>query len=295
MIEDPILVMLGGPPRSGTTLFAALMDGHPAINWLPDEGYFFEHLHVLGPENFERFVRAGTMDLDGLVEGIRDRSLMPPTHLPPIDFPALRCAWSEERFRAVLAARAPATALDFWRLLRDAYLAALGYAPQRYLTMKAADYGRSVFGALDLMADARGIVVVREPVGAVNSLKAYRERRGVKLLAWPTLVQAVADMNRLAETVDRYGPDRLRVERYEDFAADPAAAMPAIADWLGIENHPALTAPSMLGHPWSNNSSFGVGESGVAPLPGARRTVLSEAERAYVLWATEPFRRRFGY
>src|SRR5574338_1316125 len=88
-----IPLILSGPPRSGTTLFSALLDGHSEINWFVDEGYFFEHLHVLGPENFGRFVAAAMLDVDGLIEGVRDRSLMPPTHVPRGAFPSLVYAW----------------------------------------------------------------------------------------------------------------------------------------------------------------------------------------------------------
>jgi hypothetical protein len=288
-------LVLSGPPRSGTTYFSALLDGHSAINWFIDEGFFFEHLHVLGSDNFERFVRAGMLGADPLVEGVRDRSLMPPTHQPPSDFPSLQYPWSEEKFREVLGSRNAATPRELWTLLRDAYIAGFGYAPRRYVSLKAADYGRSVFGALDFFPEARGIIIVREPAAALNSLKAYRGKRNAKLLTWPTLVQAIVDMNKLAALVDRYDPARLHVVRYEDFAADVEGAMRALCRWLGVDFEPALLQPTMMGRPWSNNSSFGVGESGVTPLPQRREPRLSDAERNYALWALEPFRSKFGY
>jgi len=290
-----IPLVLSGPPRSGTTLFSALLDGHSQINWFVDEGFFFEHLHTLGPENAGRFVSAAMLDVDGLIEGVYDRSLMPPMCHPPSDFPSLTIPWSEERFRAALADGRADTPRALWTLLRDAYFAGFGYAPRRYVSLKAADYGRSVFGALDSLPEARGIVIVREPAAALNSLKAYRRKRNAKLVTWPTLVQAIVDMNRLAALVDRYDPTRLRVVRYEDFAGDPEASMRALCDWLGLAFEPVLVRPSMMGRPWSNNSSFSTGESGVTALPGERAALLSDAERDYALRALDPFCSRFGY
>lgn len=288
-------LVLAGPPRSGTTLFSAFLDGHSEINWLPDEGFFFEHLHALSGENFERFVRAAALGSESLLEGLRDRALMPPLHRPLSDFPSLQYDWSEQRFRAVVESRKPRSVSELWALLRDAYLAGLGYTPRRYVSLKAADYGRSIFGALDHFSDARGIVIVREPIATLNSLKAYRQKRNVKLLTWPTLVQAIVDMNRLAALADRYSSDHLRILRYEDFTTDIEITMRGVCDWLGIRFEPVLLQPSMMSHPWTSNSSFGTGESGIAPLPDKRVTMMSPAERDYALWALEPFRSRFGY
>src|SRR5262245_11122534 len=95
-------LIMSGPPRSGTTMFSALLDGHPDINWFLDEGFFFEHLHNHGSHFVADFVRASGLGVDKLIEGIRDRSLMPPTHVPPSDYPSLKYPWSEDTFRGTL-------------------------------------------------------------------------------------------------------------------------------------------------------------------------------------------------
>jgi hypothetical protein len=288
-----IPLILGGPPRSGTTLFSALIEGHSDINWFIDEGFLFEHVHDRTPAQVESFVRAASFSTESLIEGLRDRSIMPLTH-QTTDFPSLKIEWSEERFRAALAGQKPASVRELWEILRDAYIAGFGYAPRRYVSIKAADYGRSVFGALDHLPEARGILIVRDPIASINSLKAYRRKSNRRFLTWPTLVEAVAAMNAMVKYADRYDGSRLMIVRYEDFAEDPEPSMRALCEWLGLKFEPILTRPTMMGVPWTNNSSFTDKPSGIDPLPG-RQSVLSDEEREYVDWALKPFQQGFGY
>jgi hypothetical protein len=292
--ETLLPLILSGPPRSGTTMFSALLDGHPEINWFLDEGFFFEHLHNHGSQFIQDFVKASGFGTEKLIEGIRDRSLMPPTYKPPSDFPSLKYPWSEDAFRRVLQKNSQRSARDLWVMLRDAYMAGLGYQPRRYVTMKAADYGRSVFGALDNFSEARGVIIVREPVAMLNSLKVYREKHSRNLLTWPTLCEAVVAMNKLAAAVDRYERSRLRVFRYEDVVKSAEPELRALCGWLGIEFDPVLLIPSMMGQPWTNNSSFAAGASGVSDI-AERKMALSEAEREFISSSLDPFAQRFGY
>src|SRR5262249_6100376 len=242
-------IILGGPPRSGTTLFSTLLEGHSDINWFIDEGFLFEHVHERTPDQVERFVRAASFTTESLIEGLRDRSIMPPTH-QTTDFPLLKIAWSEERFRAALAGQKPASVRELWELLRDAYMAGFGYAPRRYVSMKAADYGRSVFGALDHLPEARGVLIVRDAIASINSLKAYRRKSNRRLLTWPTLVEEVAAMNAMVKYAERYDKSRLMIVRYEDFAGDPEPSMRRLCDWLGLQFESILTRPTMMGVAW---------------------------------------------
>jgi hypothetical protein len=82
--------------------------------------------------------------------------------------------------------------------------------------------------------------------------------------------------------------------RYEDFAHDPEPSMRSLCDWLEIGFEPAMTRPTMMGVPWSNNSSFTEGPAGIDSMP-ERRIVLSPEERGYLLSELKPFRERFGY
>lgn len=287
-------LILSGPPRSGTTFFSALLDGHSRINWFLDEGFFFEHLHDLGEAGHHLFVNAAKADVDGFIEGIRDRSLFPPTHVPPVDFPELKYRWSEDAFRQKLDLSRVVTARDLWNVVSHAYLAGFGYGDRSFICMKAADYGRSVAGALRYFEEARGIIIVRAPLPSLNSLKRYREKRGAKLLTWPTLTRAIAEMNHIPEIIRAAGKDRIRVVRYEDFSEDAGPTMESICAWLGIPMEAVCRKATMMGVDWTNNSSFEL-PAGASTAKSRRPELFSAAMKQYIHDATKPFREAFGY
>ena len=135
-MSNPVPLVISGPPRSGTTLFSAMLDGHPDINWFPDEGYFFEHLHI-NRDDIDSFVRAALMGPEFLIEGIKDRGLMPPTDSPLSDFPSLKYNWDHDAFQRVISeSRMIRSVKDLWELLRDAYLAGYGYGSRPYVSIK---------------------------------------------------------------------------------------------------------------------------------------------------------------
>jgi hypothetical protein len=161
--------------------------------------------------------------------------------------------------------------------------------------LKAADYGRSAFGVRAYVPESCALIVVREPVAMMNSLKANRIKYNRKFLTWPTLCEAVQQMNKLATMIaERPEDNRIRILRYEDLATAPEPILRDLCNWLEISFDPALCVPTMMGTPWSNNSSFARGESGIAQGV-CRRLVLTEAEAAYVAEATIEFSRQFGY
>ena len=259
-------LLISGPPRSGTTLVYSLFDGHPDIFSLVTEGYLFEYLHDLPDSGVAAFIDAGRLPAAEFVAGLRAKDVMPPLHRPvrlgttnpAIAKETATLDWSEDRFLAALDVGRAASVGELWYGLARAYAAALGRPPARYCSMKAPDYGKSAMAATSHIAEAKAIVVVREPIRALDSLKRVREMRGLreKLLTWPVLAQCVAEMNALAERLHRADPDRVTWLRFEDLTARPEATMRRIAAWCGLDFQPSLTRPSVLGRDIPSNSSF---------------------------------------
>lgn len=297
-------LVLSGSPRSGTTLIYTLFDSHPDLLWLVSEGYFFEYLHDIGSVNAALFLNAARGSVEHLVEGLRDREMMPSLHLPyrqdegttskfEIEIP-----WSEERFWARLSvngAIAPKSVCDLWTLLAQAYAAGLGTnAEARYAVLKSPDYGKSAVSAVKHIPEARGIVIVRDPVRTLDSLKRSRDMRGAKRLTWSRLAEVVAELNAMAERVAAADPRRVRWFRYEALVREPKKIMRELADWLGISFTPSLTEPTILGAPWPGHSSFAPTEGvSTAPLDRAM-TALDGGEREFIQAGLGRFRAVFG-
>lgn len=293
--DSPIVV--SGPPRSGTTLFMAYLDGHSDGFWLPDEGFFFEHLELMGADRQDLLIEAATADLEACIEGLRDRSIMPMLHRPIVDFPSLDLGWSDQRFRSALKLDDVSDLRTLWTRLVDAYRAGLNAQGGFRTIVKAADFGRSVFGALRYFPEARGIVVVRDPIEMLNSLKRYRERGGARRLTWPTLAQTIREMNELARSVDTLSEaesERLTVVRYEDLMANPESVMRRVGERVGLTWQPTLAVPTMLGRPWAGNSSFAE-QAGTDAVPENRPVTLKPWERDLANKHLDGFRQTFGY
>ncbi|MEZ5670405.1 MAG: sulfotransferase [Alphaproteobacteria bacterium] len=296
-------LVITGAPRSGTSLIYNLFDGHPEVNWLVDEGFLFEYLDDMGPAGADLFLDAIPVDLNALVAGLRDKQVMPPVERPyrqsrdrgSVSDVEIQADWDEECFIASLAQPARGGVCGLWLRLAHAYLAGMRQDPRRYCCLKAPDYGKSAASALASIPDARAIVIVRDPISSLDSLKRSRELRGEKLLTWPLLAQNVRNFQRLLDRIDTADPDRTRVVRYESLVAEPEPTMRALADWLEIAFDPCLLQPTMRGQHWPGISSFKATDG--IETSAARRPVLSldEAEVDLVTRHLAGFRMRFGY
>lgn len=298
----PLLV--SGAPRSGTTLIYTLFDSHPEIAWLISEGYFFEYLYDLGPGNTALFLHAARGSPEHLVEGLRDREMMPSLHLPyrqdqgTTSKMVVEIPWSEECFWASLRANgsiAPESMRELWNILAQAYVAGLGTSPEaRYACLKSPDYGKSAAAAVEHVPEARAIVIVRDPMKTFESLKRSRDMRGAKRMTWSRLAGFVADLNAMADRVAAADPQRLRWFRYEALVRDPVKIMRELAGWLGISFAQSLVEPTILGKLWPGHSSFAPTE-GVSTAPLERSvTTLDESEREFIDAGLGRFRAVFG-
>ncbi len=144
-------LIISGAPRSGTSLLYNLFDGHPEVNWLVDEGFLFEYLDDIGAGSVEVFLDAVPDDVDTLVDGLRDKQVIPPLHLPylqsvkrgSVSEVAIDAPWDEDAFRAVLARPREPGVAGLWRWLVAACLAGMGESPKTFACMKSPDYGKS--------------------------------------------------------------------------------------------------------------------------------------------------------
>lgn len=257
-------LIISGAPRSGTSLLYNLFDGHTDVAWLVDEGFFFEYLEDVGVDATQVFLDALPEDVDTLVEGLRDKQVIPPLHESyrqtvkrgSVSEVEIDAPWDEGVFRERLGCPREQGVDGLWRWLVAACLAGMGQTPRKFACMKSPDYGKSATGALSNIDSARAIVIFRDPLYAIDSLKRSRELRGEKRLTWPLIAQNISAFQKMHERVRNASPNRLRTVRYESLVTDPKQIMSEIANWLGIGFEPCLLEPTMRGQRWPGISSF---------------------------------------
>lgn len=302
-LDTCIPLIISGAPRSGTSLFYNLFDGHPAVSWLADEGFLFEYLYDLGDSGADLLLDAIPLETAALLRGIRDKQVMPPLHEPYRQSPErgsmskfeIAVTWDEQKFREALERPHDRSIGSLWTRLASACLAGLGQPVRRYACMKSPDFGKSSASALQHVPQARAVVIVRDPLYSIDSLKRSRELRGTKLLSWPLLAQTVRQFQLMHERIKAAPTERLRVVRYETLVSDTPSVMRSLADWLGIEFLPCLLEPTMHGRSWPGISSFEPTD-GVQSGPASRNIqALDKAEQHYLRAQLAPLREAFSY
>ena len=285
--SSAIPLVISGAPRSGTSLLYNLFDGHTDISFLMIEGYLFEKIFDMGASNANLFVAAARCSLDEFIAGLREHHLMPPLHVPyeqninygTVSVHHLEFKWDENRFRKSLASNLISlkTVYDLWKILVIAYMSGLNAPVCKYGCLKSPDYGKSITAALDNIHEARGIVILRHPLQALDSLKRSRELRSEKQLTWPEFARCIAEMREMLLRLLELPKESVQWIRYEQLVNDPENTMRGLAEWLGLSFLPCLLEPTMLRKSWPGISSFEV-TTGVDATPANRALQALNAE-----------------
>ena len=290
-------IFVVGASRSGTNLVRALLNAHSTL-WVSGETHYFDDLRPRLPGD-------GTKPLAG-----EDRE---------------RC----ERYFLALSHRAFGQGGDpeESRLDREglrALAAELGGTGDAYFAalcrLRAQHHGRERWGektprhvyridellaafpeakVVCLVRDARAVVAsykdwhgaaVRRGVTEPPDLETDRERSRrsynpvLMSLLWRGVVRASFD------GLERHGPARVRIQRFERLAASPEAEVRELCAWLGLEYEPALLEIPVV------NSSYATTGAGVSSEPVERwRERLSPAEVGIVQSVCEPLLSQLGY
>lgn len=153
---------------------------------------------------------------------------------------------------------------------------------------------------LDSFPQAKVICMVRDPRGVVASYRHWRNQGGLGAEGDDDYRRAIAEeesrarksyniviatllwrasVNAARSSQAALGPERVRIQRYEDIIEAPEESVQAICTWLGLDYDPDMLTIPM------HNSSFTAyrAESGVSQVPLERwRTTLPGQDIAVV-------------
>ncbi|MEO8509635.1 MAG: sulfotransferase [Chloroflexota bacterium] len=266
-------VFVGGLDRTGTSLIYALLASHPSLamsrrtNWWT---YFYGRFGDLGDDrNVDRC-------LSVMQRYRRHRKLDPDWDRLRADFVA-----GERSYGRLFA------------LLEAQHAARLHRPRWGDKSLHTERYASLVF---EHFPDARIIHMIRDPrdryASVLKRWKRVRGGAGASTAAWIASI-------RLGERNREHYPDRYRLLRYEDLAAEPEATMRSICNFIGEPFEPRMMGMEGAAdfRDAGGNSSyerFAEGTISTASI-GRYRSVLDPADLGFITSSAAAEMRRHGY
>ncbi len=250
--ERPLFIC--GHPKAGTSLVRAVFDSHPQLIVYPEETVFFRRY----------LPQAAGLDLPGqlalaertLIHIFRWNRLQPTPDqegFPDRDYSAI----SYEAVRQDLAELAGQQHHHPGDILSAAVLAfgqasgQLGHQTRRWV--EKSPYNEYFAGQIfEWWPEARCIHILRDPRDNYVSYRRKHPDWSAEFFAANWKRSTLAGKQNL----QRFGPDRYYLLKFEDLACNPAEQLQKLKDFLQIDWDASLAAPTRAGARWSGNSMF---------------------------------------
>jgi hypothetical protein len=289
---DQRACFIAGQAKSGTTLLAALLDGHPELLDLPQETAYF-------PTVLRKYRNAGRrVQLNYLTKESFSRVLFggEPKWLEHVykDFPQRRFLETFER-----VAFDPANAhRNLLALMAEAYAATIGVSLdgiKRWIEKTPANRNH-VDEIFACFSHAKLLVTLRDPRAIMATQIALEKTRRTKRFSVYYVIAHWRVAAKLARRV-RAGELPGLFVQFERLVSEPATVMKDVCDYLEIQFDPEVVLiPTKISQPWGGNSAARIAFSQVSAEPASRwQKELSEDEVGWVEWHCRDLMPEFGY
>jgi len=285
--RGPIFIV--GPSRSGTAMCRTILSRHPLI-LVAGETHYFDDLRV----------RLGGFERSPLADADRRRA---EDYFLALDHRPYGHEGDPEQ--SSMARPDLATLAQERGGGVDAYFEA-------YCTLTASREGKTIWGdktprhvfriaeMVEAYPEAKVLCMVRDPRAVVASYRDWRNQGGFDLERDPTHADALAreearvrrtynplllsllwrsTVRATLDAADRFGRERVRVQKYESIVRDSTSEIESLCDWLGVDFDQAMLDVPMLN---SSFSRFAEGRGVSAEAMERWRERLSPAEIAVV-------------
>lgn len=272
-IQDKQAVFVCGVPKSGTTLFMSLLDGHKELLVFPEQCAYL------------RFPINGQIQEDDILKSLFKEKKLP--RFKNVEIAADRINKEKKDYSSINYADLSKSATDFYfeslgRLssegfstpkiallaLLHGFSSAAGIASFDKWVLKQPKYEFHINEIFSDFPNALIIFMLRNPVESALSrtIKSEKKNRfegesgdiprvdseNLKINAlfleeWKRSVSAISK-------ACREYPSRVLVVRYEDLTENPETLMRELADFLGITWSKCLLEPTFMGSQWRGNS-----------------------------------------
>ena len=289
---DQRACFIAGQAKSGTTLLAALLDGHPEVLVLPQETAYF-------PTVLRKYGNAGRRaQFDYLTKESFSRVLFggePKWREHEYkDFPQQKFLQTFERL-----AFDPANAQrELLALMAEAYAATLGISLdriQRWIEKTPANRNH-VDEIFARFPQAKLMVTLRDPRAVLATQIALEQTRRTKRFSVYYVIAHWRVAAKLARRVRAGDVPGLFVQ-FEQLVSEPTTAAKNMCDYLEIQFVPEVVLmPTKIGQPWGGNSAAQMAFSKVSAEPASRwERELSDHEIGWVEWHCRDLMPEFGY
>jgi len=289
---DQRACFIAGQAKSGTTLLASLLDGHPDLLVLPQETAYFPtvltkygargrraQFDYLTKESFSRVLFGGEPKW-------REHEYT--------GFPQQKFFETFER-----ASFDPANAgRDLLALMAEAYAATFDIPLDRIKRWieKTPANRNHVPAIFNRFPQAKLLVTMRDPRAILATQIALEKTRKTMRFSVYYVIAHWRAVAKLAKRI-RAGEVSGLVIPYEQLVGDLNGSMQKVCDYLEISFHPdTVLRPTKVGCFWSGNSAAGVNFSQVSTEPVTRwERQLSEDEIGWVEWHCRDLMPEFSY
>jgi hypothetical protein len=289
---DQRACFIAGQAKSGTTLLAALLDGHPELLVLPQETAYFPtvltkyrdrgrpaQFDYLTKESFSRVLFGGEPKW-------REHEYK--------NFPQPKFLETFERI-----AFDPANAdRDLLALMAESYAATIGVPLDRIKRWieKTPANRNHVDEIFARFPDAKLLITLRDPRAILATQIALEKTRKTKRFSVYYVIAHWRAAAKLARRVRAGDVPGLFVP-FEQLVREPSAVMKNVCDYLAVAFDPDIVlVPTKIGQPWGGNSAAQIAFSQVSAEPGSRwENDLAADEIGWVEWHCRDLMPEFGY
>jgi hypothetical protein len=251
-LKAPVFIV--GAPRSGTTLTARIVGGHPDI-YIPGEGYFFDDIYSSRKELGElpdldvlKKIYNRLMDMYGRYNMLEDQERVEDLSKGPLDFGAFSdCSDYKDILNVFMGVQTREAGKLRWgnHTPRDLY---------------------NIDDILSFYPDAHIIACVRDPRDFMLSYKEkWKVRKGMEAVRLKSLYHPVitslqwkSSMEKILGLEKKVPPENLTILKYEDLVTEPDKMVRNLCAGLKEKFY-----PDMLNVSCNNSSAINAGQKGI--------------------------------
>jgi hypothetical protein len=280
---EPTFLFIGGAPRSGTTLLASLLDGHPATLLFPAEHStlerFFWNRHRIESYARDEFVNQRSEGQQTLLSNRdffeRKRHLLNEEFGKQadldLDFSRFKASFLDYLQNRKITLQSMLGGLSFAQICANPYSHQHAGPQTKFLVFKQPFFTETFAQQVAReLPNCKFIHILRDPISRYVSAKTRRLKQAqlngrrlshinrLSYVAGHTIID-LATRELAASNVDALGESKYRLIEFADLVRSPAKTIASVLDWLSLSSDGFPISPTRMGQPIDSGSTLSTG------------------------------------